>query len=150
MLGRIARTVIGRVPVVEVERRPWRPGEGQRLRVASPDVSDLRSLEVTLEAADFLTTVGGAATSSFTKLQHDEKVFSAAGDDLVTIDSGLDLVARVALPAHAEGKSWRWRIHVRCRPLRGPVRQHWFPLDVDATPVPRPRPAKGAGPRGRV
>jgi hypothetical protein len=27
----------------------------------------------------------------------------------------------VRLPAHAEGKSWRWRIIVRCRPYNGPL-----------------------------
>jgi hypothetical protein len=62
-------------------------------------------------------------------------VFSASGRDLRTIDHALDLVARVTLPAHAEGKNWRWRIQVRCHPRRGPVRQYWFPLPVDATPV---------------
>jgi hypothetical protein len=136
--GRITRFLFARVPVVEVERQPWRPGEPQRLRVGNPDVRDLVSVEVTLEAEDFLLAkVSATATGSapFAKLQHKEKVFSASGRDLITIDRGLDLVARVALPLHAEGKNWRWRVFVRCRPHAGAVRQYWFPLPVDATPV---------------
>jgi hypothetical protein len=136
--GKTTRTLFGRVPNVDVERHPWRPGEIQRLRVANPDVRDLETLDVILEADAFLLSKVGATASgagSFSKLLHEERVFSAAGKDLVTIDHGLDLVARVTLPAHAEGKNWRWRIQVRCRPHHGRVRQYWFPLPVDATPM---------------
>src|SRR5262245_56531052 len=41
--GRTTRLLFGRVPVVDIERHPWRPGEVQRLRVASPDVRDLKA-----------------------------------------------------------------------------------------------------------
>jgi hypothetical protein len=136
--GKTTRLLLGRVPVVDIERHPWQPGEVQRVRVANPDVSDLKALDVTLEADAFpLAKVGATAAGSggFSKLLHQERVFSASGRDLVTIDHGLDLVARVTLPGHAEGKNWRWRIQVRCHPRNGPVRQYWFPLPVDAAPV---------------
>ena len=48
--GKVSRTLSGRVPMVEVEHHPWHPGAVHRLRVACPDVSDLKALEVTLEA----------------------------------------------------------------------------------------------------
>jgi len=136
--GKVSRMLFGRVPVVDIERYPWRPGEVQRLRVANPDVRDLKSLHVTLEADAFLLAkVGATATGAgaFSKPLHEERVFSASGDDLVTITHGLDLVARVTLPAQAEGQNWRWRIQVVCTPHRGKVRQYWFPLPVDATPI---------------
>jgi hypothetical protein len=130
--GKTRRLLFGRVPVVDIERYPWRPGEVQRVRVANPDVRDLKAVDVTLEADGFLLATAGA---SFSTLLHQERVFSASGRDLVTIDHGLDLVARVTLPAHVEGKNWRWRIQVRCQPRKGAVRQYWFPLPVDATPM---------------
>lgn len=135
--GKVSRTLSGRVPMVEVENHPWHPGAVHRLRVACPDVSDLKALEVTLEADEFVLPGMGAATAGapFSTLLHREKVFSAVGDELVTIDYGLDLVARITLPPHAEGKNWRWRILIRCRPHTGPLRQYWFPLPVDAAPA---------------
>lgn len=134
--GKTTRVLFGRVTNVDVERYPWRPGEVQRLRVANPDVRDLRSVDVSLVADAFLLAkVGAPGAGSFGQPLHEEKVFSASGRDLQTIDHRLDLVARVTLPIHAEGKNWRWRVQVRCRPHKGPVRLSWFELPVDATPV---------------
>src|SRR5262245_58894763 len=41
--GRTTRLLFGRVPDVDLECHPWRPGETQRLRVVNPDVRDLKS-----------------------------------------------------------------------------------------------------------
>jgi hypothetical protein len=129
--GCIKRMLSGRVTVVEIESQPWHPGEVQRIRVANPDVSDLKSFEVTLEADDSLLPAAGA--KPFSKRLHREKVFSVTGEDLVKIHYGLDLVARLSLPVEAEGKTWRWQIMVHCRPYNGPLREYSYPLPVDAT-----------------
>ena len=134
--GCISRMLSGRVTVVEIESQPWHPGEAQRIRVANPDVSDLKSFEVTLEADDFRLPRAGATAAGgvpFSRCLHREKVFSVSGEDLVKIQYGLDLVARVSLPVEAEGKTWRWRILVRCRPFNGPLREYSYSLPVEPT-----------------
>jgi hypothetical protein len=137
--GLVDRIMTGRMPTVEVERQPWRPGEAQRVHVANPDVSDLDSFEVFLEANDVLIAKAGSAVrvsaSPFSRRQHESKVFTAEESDLAQGKTGIDLVARVQVPLEAEGKSWQWRVRVQCHPVRGSLRQYSFPLEVDAYPM---------------
>jgi hypothetical protein len=137
--GLIDRIMTGRMPMVEVERQPWRPGEAQRVRVSNPDVTDLESFEVFLEADDVLLAKAGAAsrvaTYPFSRRQHESRVFTAEESDLADAKTGLDLVARVNVPLDAEGKTWVWRVRVQCRPMRGSVRHYYFPLQVDPYPM---------------
>jgi hypothetical protein len=138
----IWRLITGREPVVEVERLPWRPGEGQRIRVIDPDVVGLESFQVLLEADNPIVNTGGKPRKSgvyrngiLSKVKHASTLFTASGSDLDTLNSGLDVVARASVPTEAMGMSWRWGIRVLCCTPGGAARDYWFPLPVDAREV---------------
>jgi hypothetical protein len=146
---KLVRALRGRIPVVEVDAQPWRPGETAAVRIVDADPGGLDGLEVALVAMGLkvervpLTTASSSGWRFSSELRHHLPLLTLSRDELAA--GPVDRRVEAVVPREAADNDWRWRIVVLGRKgkVRVPVRQDEYSVLIDtgrapAAPMLRP------------
>jgi hypothetical protein len=130
---KLRRASSGRIPIVEVDAQPWKPGQAGQVRVFDPDVASLDGVEVVLVADAVnirkLPQGQGDGWQISPVLRHYVPLLSVKTAECQAF---IDRTIPVTVPREAADQDWHWRIVVlgQKAKVRVPVREDSFPVRI--------------------
>lgn len=131
VVARLTRQLLGRVPIVEVDRQPLRPGDRFRLRVVEPHPESLAVLQVGLVSVVVASTTRRGTVTATPTYGSRQVLLDLKGDDIPT-GQPLDRTFDLELPSADEVPEGtvRWEILVATVLRQGGNLVSTFPLAV--------------------
>lgn len=131
VVARLARLLLGRVPSVEVDRQPLRPGDRFRLRVLEPHPESLAVLQVGLVSVVVASTTRRVTVTAKPTYGTRQVLLDLKGDDIPG-DEPLDRTFDLELPSadQVPEDTVRWEILVATVLRQGGNLVCTFPLAV--------------------